>query len=209
MVCLHSQRVTAGTTTQNAHEIETGLSAGAAASIWHIQHIGSTIVFVGLAIGSKSGSYSVSSTGALAGTIAQTKSRCGGNRDMDGPSIMEHRHCLSGLTQQRATYIGLSLHTLVTALFVYSIFHPTRRESGQGFTSSTGQTQNTGTNIGNPSMRVGWVSASIWKHNKPYRGRCFSNGWPSGHQVSLRPSVAMEQQPGDNRNAGAYRAGTP
>lgn len=155
----YTASVTAGTTKQNAHEIETGLSAGAAASIWHIQHIGSTIVFVGLAIGSKSGSYSVSSTGALAGTIAQTKAGAAATETWTAQASW-NIDTASWLDPTKGNLYRLEFAYLGYGPLVYSIFHPTRREWARVHVIDW-PNANTGTNIGNPSMRVGWVSASL------------------------------------------------
>lgn len=154
----YTASVTAGTTTQNAHEIEVGLSAGAAASIWYIQHIGSTIVFVGRAIGSKSGSYSVSSTGALTGTIAQTKAGAAATETWTAQASW-NIDAASWLDPTKGNLYRLEFAYLGYGPLVYSVFHPTRREWVRVHVIDW-QNANTGTNIGNPSMRVGWVAQS-------------------------------------------------
>lgn len=67
----YTAAVTAGTKAHNAHEIATALAAGAAGLLWRIQHINESVVIAYRGAGPKAGSYSISSTGGLVGTIDQ------------------------------------------------------------------------------------------------------------------------------------------
>lgn len=60
--------LTAGTTTHNAWQI-----ANASFTGWNASSVGSTVIFVALAHGQKSGAFTASSTGSAAGTFAETR----------------------------------------------------------------------------------------------------------------------------------------
>lgn len=155
----YTASVTAGTTIQNAHEIEVGLNAGAAANLWYIQHIGATVVFVAKAIGAASGAYSCTSTGTLTGTVAQIKAGASATETWT-PQASWNIDTATWLDPTKGNIYQVDAGFLGYAPPVYRIFHPERREfvpvHAIEWTNA-----NTQPNFGNPSMRVGWVSASL------------------------------------------------
>lgn len=68
---LYSIPVTSGTAEHNAYEIEAWLNDDANQSAWRADQLDDTVIICALSDGPKSGSYSVSSTGAMVGSIAQ------------------------------------------------------------------------------------------------------------------------------------------
>lgn len=155
----YTASVTAGTTTQNAHEIEVGLNAGAAASLWYIQHIGATVVFVARGVGARSGSYSATSTGALTGTITQTKAGASATEAWTAQASW-NIDTASWLDPTKGNLYRFEFAYLGYGPLIYSVFHEDRRV-WVPVHAIDWQNNNTQTNIGNPSMRVGWVSASL------------------------------------------------
>lgn len=156
----YTAAITSGSTTQNAHEIEHALNAGAAATLWNIQHIGSTVVFVYKWVGAKSGAYSVSvSAGTFAGNIAQNKA---------GATPTETWTAKASWNVDTASWLDPTKGNLFKFEFAYlgygplrfSVFNPTRRE-WQLVHVVDWANANAQTNFGNPTLRVGWVSASL------------------------------------------------
>lgn len=149
-----------GVISTTAHEIEQGLNAGAAASLWHIQHIKDTVVCVYRGVGSKSGTYSATAAaGAFAGTIAQQKA---------GADPTETWTAKASWNVDTASWLDATKGNLYKFEFAYlgygplkfSVFHPTKR-TWQLVHVVDWTNVNTSVNLNNPTLRVGWVSASL------------------------------------------------
>jgi len=155
----YTAAVTAGTKTQNAHEIAGALEAGAANSSWHIQHIGEKVVFVFRGIGAKSGTYSASSTGALVGTFSQQNA---------GANPTEDWYYQANWTRSKAPWLDVTKGNLYRVEFAYLgygpmkfyIMNPDLLEWELVHVIKWPNTKQ-GTNLGNPSLRVGWACASL------------------------------------------------
>jgi len=152
--------ITAGTTTQNAHEVEVGLNAGAAANLWYVYHVGSTVVIVAKDAGVKAGAFSVSvSAGTFAGNIAQNRAGAAPEEDWTAQASWNVDTCSwldktkGNLFKMEFAYLGygpLKFYALNPTTGRFHLCHVVHWENA-----------NTLTNLGNPSMRVGWVAASM------------------------------------------------
>lgn len=152
--------VTSGTVQSNAHEIEVGLNAGAAANLWYIQHIDDTVILVSKNAAAAAGAYSVSvDGGTLTGSIAQDQAGMAPTEDWTAQGAW-NIDTASWLTTSNGNIYRFEFAYLGYGPLVYSIYHPSlRRFIPVHFVEWTNA--NTGVNFGNPSMRVGWVSASL------------------------------------------------
>lgn len=149
-----------GSVNAAAHELEQGLLNDANASAaWYFQHIDDTIVCVAKGAGARSGSYSVSSA-SLAATVAQ---------DQAGASPTEDWTAQASWSESTASWFTPTYNNIFKLEFAflgygplkYSIFNPTTRAFELVHVIDwTGQSGN-GVNFYNPSLRPGWVSASL------------------------------------------------
>ena len=156
----YTAAITAGSVTQNAHEIEVGLNAGAAANLWYIQHIADTVVFVYKGIGAQSGTYSVSvSTGTFAGSIAQVKAGASPTEDWT-PKASWNVDTASWLDPTKTNLYRVEFAYLGYGPLNYYIFNPSTK-AWVLVHSIAWSNAKTSPNFRNPSMRVGWVSASL------------------------------------------------
>lgn len=156
----YTAAITAGSTAQNAHEVEIGLNAGAAANLWYIYHVGATVVFVSKDAGAKAGAFSVSvSAGTFTGTIAQNKAGASPTEDWTAQASWNVDTC-SWLDKTKGNLFKMEFAYLGYGPLKFSVFNP-----------STGvfevchivhwENSNAQTNLSNPSLRVGWVAASM------------------------------------------------
>ena len=156
----YTASITAGTTTQNAHEIEVGLNAGAAATLWHIQHIGATVVFVHKGAGAQSGSYSATpSAGTFAGSFAQVKAGASPTETWTAKSSW-NVDTASWLDQTKTNLYKVEFAYLGYGPLNYYVFNPSTKKWTLVH-SIPWSNAYTRPNFANPSMRVGWVSASL------------------------------------------------
>lgn len=156
----YTASITSGTTSQNAHEIEQGLNAGAAASLWYIQHIENTVIFLAKSTGARSGTYSVTvSAGTFAGNIAQNKAGASPTEDWTAKASWNVDAC-SWLDPTKGNLYKVEFAYLGYGPLKYYVFNPTTLRWVLCHVISWPNV-NTGTNFGNPSMRVGWVAASL------------------------------------------------
>ncbi len=156
----YTASITAGTVQQNAHEIEQGLNAGAAASLWHIQHINDTVVFLYKGVGSKSGTYSVTvSAGAFVANIARVRAGADPTETWTARTSW-NVDTASWLDPTKGNLFKFEFAYLGYGPLKYYVFNPTRRAwtlvHVVNWTNA-----NTSPNFGNPTLRVGWVSASL------------------------------------------------
>ena len=149
-----------GDTTLTAHEITVALEATAAVNAWNIQHIGSTIIFQYKGAGAQSGSYSLAFTaGTGAGTFAQNKA---------GAAPTETWTAQASWNVSTASWFDPTMGNLFKLEYAflgygplkYSIFNPDTRD-WELVHSVDWANANTSANFNNPSMRPGWVSASL------------------------------------------------
>jgi hypothetical protein len=147
------------TVQEAAHDIETQLIASAANTLWQFQHIDDTVVCVFRGIGEKAGTYSVSSTGTLTATVA---------RDSAGATPTEDWTAQTAWNKDTATWLDVTKGNLYKVEFAYLgygplnyyIMHPTTKQWILVHQINWNNAKTT-TNFGNPSMRVGWASASL------------------------------------------------
>lgn len=156
----YTAAITSGTTAQNAHEVEVGLNAGAAANLWYIQHIGSTVVFVAKDTGPKSGTFSVSvSAGTFAGNIARTQAGVTPTESWTAQADWNVDQC-QWLDKTKGNIYKLEFAYLGYGPLKFYVFNPTI-SAFQLCHEIKWTNANTGANMGNPSLRVGWVAASM------------------------------------------------
>lgn len=151
--------VTSGTVQQNAHEIEVGLLADPTASAqWNFQHIDDTVICQYKGVGAKSGSYSVSSTGTLTGTVTQLEA---------GVTPTEDWTYQASWNQSKADWLDVTKGNIYRFEFAYlgqgplNYYIMNSEGDWELVHSIEWQNQNTRPNMGNPSLRVGWASASL------------------------------------------------
>lgn len=151
--------VTAGTEIQNAHEIETDLIASAANAAWYIQHIGDTVVFAFRGVGSKAGTYSVSSTGTLTGTFSQQSAGADATEDWTYMGSW-NKYNPDWLDPTKGNLYKMTFAYLGYGPLQYFVMDPDRKE-WRKVHEVNWPNKNTATNFGQPSMRVGWAAASL------------------------------------------------
>lgn len=185
----YTASITAGTTTQNAHEIEAGLNAGSAASLWNIQHIGSTVVFVYKGAGAKSGAYSATpSAGTFAGTFSQVKA---------GAEPTETWTAKESWNADTATWLDPTKTNLFKVEFAYLgygplnyyIFNPSSKKWALVH-SIPWSNAYTRPNFTNPSMRIGWVAASLGGTTNLTVAGANSSAFLQGDRFDGRPFAA-------------------
>jgi len=150
--------VTNSSAQENAHEIEVGLLASAAANEWNFQHVDDTVICQYKGVGAKSGSYSVSSTGSLTATIAQNAA---------GVTPTEDWVYQANWNNSKASWLDVTKGNLYKFEFAYLGHGPLNyyimnaEREWELVHSIEWQNQQTVPNLGNPSLRVGWASASL------------------------------------------------
>ena len=156
----YTAAVTNTTAEQNAHQIADGLLAGAAGLLWEIQAVGATVVFQFKGAGAKSGAYSLSvNTGTLAGNIVQ---------DIAGATPTEtwtaqadwNVSVAAWLDTTKGNIFKLEYAFLGYGPLKFSAFNPASRDFELVHVVDW-TNANTQTNFNNPSMRPGWVAASL------------------------------------------------
>lgn len=155
----YTASVTNTTATNNAHEITAALEAGAANSLWKFQHIGTTVVCTYRGNGAKSGTYSVTSTGTLTATVAQTAA---------GVAATENWTARTSWNVDKATWLDPTKGNIYRVSFAHLGYGPLTWEV---FNPSTNKfvvvhriawsNAYTTPNFGNASMSAGWFSASL------------------------------------------------
>lgn len=156
----YTASVTNATAAVNAYEIASGLRAGAAGAAWNIQSIGDDVVFMFAGDGPKSGTYSLSvDTGALAGTFSQDHAGVTKTEDWTTQANWNVDTC-DWLDPTKGNIFKLEYAYLGYGPLKFSVFNPATCE----FTLAhivRWTNANTRPNFNNPSMRVGWISASL------------------------------------------------
>lgn len=156
----YSVTIAASSTVQEAaHDIEVALLASAAASSWHIQHIDDAIVFQFKGIGAKSGSYSVTGDASLTGSFTQLNA---------GADPTEDWTLQTSWNKDTAPWLDVTKGNLYRVEFAYLGYGPLNYYIMNPNTKKwvlvhqvDWPNKQTGTNFGNPSLRVGWASASL------------------------------------------------
>ena len=146
------------TVQEAAHDIEAQLTASAANSLWYFQHIDDTVVCLFRGVGEKAGTYSVASTGTLAGTIARTNA---------GAAATEDWTAQTSWNKDTATWLDVTKGNFYKVEYCYAvgqlnyyIMQPSTKQFVLVHQINWPNTKTT-TNFGNPSLRVGWASASL------------------------------------------------
>jgi len=156
--------VTSGTAEHNAYEVAEWLDANQ--SVWEVSQNNGKVILFNLNAGPAAGSYSVSSNGTFAGSIAQTAagvvntedwtyqgSFTDDNLDGTGPSGMTIDPDLGNVYELNLQYIGygevsMSVENPETGRFF--IFH--RWKFANNRSTPT---------LSNPTLKIGWISESL------------------------------------------------
>lgn len=149
-----------GVASTTAHELTVALEATAAADAWYIQHIDDTIVFTFKGAGAQSGAYSATpAAGAFVGTFSQTKAGAAPTEAWTAQASWNGDTC-SWLDTTKVNLFRLSFAYLGFGPLRYEVLNPS---TGRWVTCHTIQWGNAYTtpNFRNPSMRVGYASASM------------------------------------------------
>jgi hypothetical protein len=156
----YTAAVTNTTAQGNAHEIEAALAAGAAGALWAFQHIDNTVVCVARGAGARGGSYSVAvDGGTLAGTVAQTAVGATPTEDWTPRASWNHATptwfdpSKGNLFKMEFAYLGygpLKYHIFNPDTKVFECVHVVEWTNA-----------NQGVNLRSPSLRPGWVAASL------------------------------------------------
>jgi hypothetical protein len=156
----YTASVTNASAAINAQEIAAGLRAGAAGALWSIQSVGSAVVFMFKGDGPKSGTYSLSvSSGALAGTFTQDTAGVTKTEDWTAQDDWNVDKC-AWLDTTKGNIFKLEYAYLGYGPLKFSVFDPATRDFVLAHVVDW-TNANTQPNFNNPSMRVGWVSASL------------------------------------------------
>lgn len=156
----YTAAITSGTADFNAHQIEQALNAGAAGTLWNIQHVGTTVVFLYKGVGSKAGTYSVSvSAGTFTATIARNRAGATPTENWTARASWNVDTC-SWLDPTKGNLYKFEYAYLGYGPLKFSVFHPTQRKWVLAHVVDWPNAY-TGTNLGNPSLRVGWFAASL------------------------------------------------
>jgi hypothetical protein len=151
--------ITSGTAAQNAREIADGLLAGAAASLWYIQQVDSTVVFTAINPGPRTGTYSATvPSGTFTATVVQTSAGVTPTETWV-PQASWNVSTASWLDKTKGNLFKFEFAYLGYGPLKYYIFNPTSR-SYELVHVVDWTNANTTTNFRNPSLRVGWVSSS-------------------------------------------------
>jgi hypothetical protein len=144
----------------NAQEIAEGLRAGAAGASWSIQSVGAEVVFIFKGDGAKSGTYSLSvSTGTLAGTFSQDAAGVTNTEDWTAQADWNVDKC-AWLDTTKGNIFKFEYAYLGYGPLKFSVFDPAARDFTLAHVIDWANA-NTQPNFNNPSMRVGWIAASL------------------------------------------------
>lgn len=156
----YTASVTNTTAAGNAEEIASGLRAGAAAGAWNIQAVGDDVIFQYKGSGAQSGTYSLSaSTGPLAGTIVQDHAGVAQTEDWTTQANWNVDKC-DWLDPTKGNIYKFEYAYLGYGPLKFSIFNPTDRDFTLAHVVDW-PNANTAPNFNNPSMRPGWIAASL------------------------------------------------
>lgn len=156
----YTASVTNATAEINAQEIAAGLQAGAAASDWNIQAVGSNVVFQARGDGAQSGTYSITaSDGPLAGAFALTKAGVTKVEEWTAQADWSEDTC-SWLDTTKGNIFKMEYAYLGYGPLKFSVFNPAIRDFQLVHVIDYAN-EHTKPNFNNPSMRVGWVAASL------------------------------------------------
>lgn len=179
-----------GSVTTTAHEIVDGLNAGAAALLWTIQHINDHIIFVYRGSGSKSDAYLLSfATGTGAGTFSQLKAGAAPTETWTAKANWNADTC-SWLNPALANIYKMEFAHLGYGPLKYSVFNPTTRDFTLAHVIEWANTES-GPNFNNPSMRPGWVSASLGSSTNLTVNGCNAMAALQGNADISRPFSAV------------------
>lgn len=152
--------ITSGTAAKNAREIADGLLAGAAASLWYIQQVDATVVFTAVSPGPRTGTYSATvPSGTFTATVVQTSAGVTPTETWT-PQASWNVSTASWLDTTKGNLFKFEFAYLGYGPLKYYIFNPTSR-AYEVVHVVDWTNANTTTNFRNPSLRVGWVSASL------------------------------------------------
>ena len=151
--------VTAGTTTQVADQLTTGLTASAAGALWYFQHIGTTVVCTAKNAAAAAGTYTLASTGTTAGTFTRIRAGAAATETWTAKASW-NVDTASWLDPTKGNLFKLEYAYLGYGQLKFSIFNPSLRRFVVVHVIDWANA-NTQTNFANPSLRVGWVAASL------------------------------------------------
>ena len=156
----YTASVTNTTAAANAQEIAAGLRAGAAGSLWNIQSVGAAVVFMHKGDGAKTGTFSLSvSAGPLAGTFSRDHAGATNVEEWTPQASWNMDKC-AWLVPSKGNIYKLEYAYLGYGPLKFSVFDPAIRDFTLVHVVDW-PNANTKPNFNNPSMRVGWVSASL------------------------------------------------
>jgi len=156
----YTASVTNTTAAANAQEIAAGLRAGAAGSLWNIQSVGAAVVFMYKGDGAKTGTFSLSvSAGPLAGTFSRDHAGATNVEEWTPQASWNMDKC-AWLVPSKGNIYKLEYAYLGYGPLKFSVFDPAIRDFTLVHVVDW-PNANTKPNFNNPSMRVGWVSASL------------------------------------------------
>lgn len=162
----YSIPLTSGTTAHNAYEIEQWLNDSANQGVWEAYQNANTVVLFGLNVGALSGTYSFSSSGTAAATIAQTTAGATNTEtwvyqgsfthdqlDGTGPSRMT-------IDTEKGNVFEIALPYLGYGAVDVKIQNP---ETRRFFTFHRWKFPNSRTTpiLNNPTLKVGMAAASL------------------------------------------------
>jgi len=157
---LYTASVTNASAAVNAQEIAAGLRAGAAASLWNIQAADNRVVFQYRGDGSQNNAYSlIASTGPLAGTFARTHAGATKVEEWTPQANWSEDTC-PWLDHTKGNIFKMEYAYLGYGPLKFSIFNPAIRDFQLVHVIDYAN-EHTKPNFNNPSMRVGWVAASL------------------------------------------------
>jgi hypothetical protein len=156
----YTASITSGTKAQNAHEITDGLNAGAAASLWYIQHINESVVFISKNAAAAGGSYSVSvSAGTFVGSISRNKAGAAPTETWTAKASWNVDTC-TWLDPTKSNLYKVEYAYLGAGAIRFYVFNPTTDRFVLCHVIRWSNA-NTIHNLSNPSMRIGWAAASV------------------------------------------------
>lgn len=151
--------VAASATVQEAaHDLEVALLASSANDSWFIQHIEDTIVFMFRGTGEKNGAYSISGDATLAGSFASTNAGASPTENWTTQANWDFNP--SWLDTTKGNLYKVEFAYLGYGPLNYYIMDPNSKKWVLVHQIDW-PNNNTTPNFGNPSLRVGWASASL------------------------------------------------
>lgn len=191
----YTASVTNATAEVNAEEIASGLRAGAAGLSWHIQAAGARVVFQFKGAGAKSGSYTLAvSSGNLAGTFTQDHAGLAPTETWTNQADWSEDTC-SWLDPSKGNIYKFEYAYLGYGPLKYSVFNPETRDFTLAHVVDWTNDQ-LYPNFNNPSMRPGWVSASLGSTTDLTVAGASALGAIQGETPKLRPFGHSASQSG-------------